>query len=64
MRVKTSIRTEGEKLRAETSRLNDARVRLAGVQEKRQSLSERQAELRRCAKPHPRFQRASPTSAS
>ena len=46
MRVKTSIRTEGEKLRAETSRLNDARVRLAGVQEeKRQSLSERQAEL-------------------
>jgi murein hydrolase activator len=46
LRVKTSIRTEGEKLRAETSRLNDARVRLAGVQEeKRQSLSERQAEL-------------------
>jgi murein hydrolase activator len=46
MRVKTSIRTEGEKLRAETSRLNDARVRLAGVQEeKRQSLAERQAEL-------------------
>ena len=46
VRVMTSIRTEGEKLRAETSRLNDARVRLAGVQEeKRQSLSERQAEL-------------------
>jgi septal ring factor EnvC (AmiA/AmiB activator) len=46
VRVMTSIRTEGDKLRAETTRLNDARVRLAGVQEeKRQSLSERQAEL-------------------
>jgi septal ring factor EnvC (AmiA/AmiB activator) len=46
LRVKASIRTEGEKLRAETSRLNDARVRLAGIQEqKRQSLAERQAEL-------------------
>ncbi len=46
MRVMTSIRTEGEKLRAETSRLNDARMRLAGLQEtKRQSLAERQAEL-------------------
>lgn len=46
LRVKANIRTEGEKLRAETSRLNDARVRLAGVQEeKRQSLAERQAEL-------------------
>ena len=42
----TSIRTEGEKLRAETMRLNDARTRLAGLQEtKRQSLAERQAEL-------------------
>lgn len=46
LRVKVSIRTEGDKLRAETGRLNDARVRLAGVQEeKRQSLAERQAEL-------------------
>ena len=46
MRVTTNIRTEGEKLRAETVRLNDARTRLAGLQEtKRQSLAERQAEL-------------------
>jgi murein hydrolase activator len=46
LRVKAGIRTEGEKLRAETGRLNDARVRLAGIQEeKRQSLAERQAEL-------------------
>ena len=46
VRVTTSIRTEGEKLRAETARLNDARTRLAGLQEtKRQSLAERQAEL-------------------
>ena len=46
VRVMTSIRTEGEKLRAETARLNDARMRLAGLQEtKRQSLAERQAEL-------------------
>jgi septal ring factor EnvC (AmiA/AmiB activator) len=44
--IVTSIRSEGEKLRTETARLNDARVRLAGLQEsKRQSLSERQAEL-------------------
>jgi septal ring factor EnvC (AmiA/AmiB activator) len=48
LRVRTSIRTEGEKLRAETARLNDARVRLAGLQEsKRQSLAERQSELER-----------------
>jgi murein hydrolase activator len=46
MRVMTSIRTEGDKLRAETGRLNDARMRLAGLQEsKRQSLADRQAEL-------------------
>jgi len=45
-RVMRSIRTEGERLRAETGRLNDARMRLAGLQEsKRQSLTERQAEL-------------------
>lgn len=47
-RVRNSIRTEGDKLRAETSRLNDARTRLAGLQEsKRQSLADRQAELER-----------------
>lgn len=45
-RVKNSIITEREKLRAETSRLSDLRVRLAALQEtKRQTLSERQAEL-------------------
>jgi septal ring factor EnvC (AmiA/AmiB activator) len=44
--VMTSIRTEGEKLRAETVRLGEARTRLAALQEeKRQSQSERQAEL-------------------
>ena len=44
--VMRSIRTEGERLRAETTRLNDARMRLAGLQEsKRQSLAERQEEL-------------------
>jgi septal ring factor EnvC (AmiA/AmiB activator) len=46
VRVMRSIRDESEKLRRETARLNDARVRLAGAQEeKRQSLTERQAEL-------------------
>ena len=46
VRVVVSIRTESEKLRAETTRLNDARTRLAGLQEtKRQSLADRQAEL-------------------
>jgi septal ring factor EnvC (AmiA/AmiB activator) len=46
VRVMTSIRTEGEKLRAETTRLSDARTRLSGLQEsKRQTLAERQAEL-------------------
>jgi septal ring factor EnvC (AmiA/AmiB activator) len=45
-RVMRSIRTEGERLRTETTRLNDARLRLAGLQEsKRQSLAERQEEL-------------------
>src|SRR5262245_62257394 len=44
--IMRSIRSEGEKLRTETTRLNDARMRLAGLQEsKRQSLSERQEEL-------------------
>ena len=45
-RVMTSIRTEGDKLKAETGRLSDARTRLAALQEaKRQSQSERQNEL-------------------
>jgi septal ring factor EnvC (AmiA/AmiB activator) len=45
-RVMGSIRTEGEKLKAETERLAEARTRLAALQEtKRQSLTERQVEL-------------------
>jgi murein hydrolase activator len=45
-RVMASIRSEGDKLKAETGRLNDARTRLAALQEqKRQSQAERQAEL-------------------
>jgi len=45
-RVMTSIRTEGEKLKVETGRLNEARTRLGALQEvKRQSQSERQTEL-------------------
>jgi septal ring factor EnvC (AmiA/AmiB activator) len=46
VRVMTGIKTEGEKLKAETQRLNEARVRLASLMEtKRQSLTERQEEL-------------------
>ncbi len=46
VRVMTGIRTEGDKLRAETTRLNDARTRIASLQEtKRQSLADRQQEL-------------------
>jgi septal ring factor EnvC (AmiA/AmiB activator) len=46
LRVKESIHDEGERLRAETLRLDEARAHLAGLQEsKRQSLVERQAEL-------------------
>ena len=46
VRIMTSSREESDKLRRETTRLNDARLRLAGVQEeKRQSLAERQTEL-------------------
>lgn len=45
-RVMETTRTESEKLKAETARYNDARTRLAALQEsKRQSLSERQSEL-------------------
>ena len=46
VRVKTDIRTEGDRLKIETTRLSDARTRLAGLMEsKKQSLAERQAEL-------------------
>lgn len=45
-RVMGSIRAEGDKLRAETARLDDARTRLSALQEsKRQSLAEREREL-------------------
>ncbi len=45
-RVMGSIRGEGEKLRAETARLDDARTRLSALQEtKRQTLAERESEL-------------------
>lgn len=45
-RVMGSIRAEGEKLRAETVRLDDARTRLSALQEsKRQTLAERENEL-------------------
>lgn len=46
VRVMADSRAEGDKLRAETQRLNDQRTTLAGLmQEKKQSISERQAEL-------------------
>ena len=45
-RVMGSIRAEGDKLRAETARLDDARTRLSALQEsKRQTLAEREKEL-------------------
>lgn len=48
VRVMTDIRTEGDKLKAETARLNDSRTRLAQLMEsKRQTLAERQVELDR-----------------
>ncbi len=48
VRVMQSIRSEGDKLKAETARLEEARTRLAMLQEsKRQSQSEREAELAR-----------------
>lgn len=47
VRVKTEIETEGQRLRSETARLNDARVRLSGLMsEKKQSITQRQAELK------------------
>lgn len=48
MRVMGDIRSEADKLKAETTRLSDLRTRLAGLMEtKRQSISERQAELQK-----------------
>lgn len=46
MRVMNETRTEGERLKAETQELNDARTRLSGLMaEKKSSLAERQTEL-------------------
>jgi len=46
VRVMTDIRTEGDKLRAETERLNAARTKLASLMEtKREALTQRQTEL-------------------
>ncbi|MEQ1711174.1 MAG: peptidoglycan DD-metalloendopeptidase family protein [Hyphomicrobium sp.] len=46
VRVMTDVRTESDRLKAETQRLSDARTRLAGLMEtKKQSLGERQSEL-------------------
>ena len=48
VRVMTEIRTQGDQLRAEMTRLNDARTRLAGLmEEKKVTLDERQSELKR-----------------
>ena len=45
-RVMTSIRTEGERLQAETDRLNDARNKLGGLMEaKKLTLADRQSQL-------------------
>lgn len=50
-RVMGDIRTEGDKLKSETARLNDTRTRLSQLMEsKRQSLGERQAELEKVRK--------------
>lgn len=50
-RVMGDIRTEGDKLKAETARLSDTRTRLSQLMEsKRQSLGERQAELEKVRK--------------
>lgn len=44
--VMDKMRTEGERVRAETQRLSDMRIRLSGLMEtKKQSLTERRAEL-------------------
>ena len=47
VRVMADIRSEGDKLKAETTRLNETRTRLASLLEtKKQTLAERQAELK------------------
>jgi septal ring factor EnvC (AmiA/AmiB activator) len=47
MRVMTNIRNEGERLRTETQRLADARLRLAQLMEtKKQTINDRQDELK------------------
>lgn len=47
VRIMSDIRSEGDKLKAETARLNETRTRLASLLEtKKQTLSERQAELK------------------
>jgi septal ring factor EnvC (AmiA/AmiB activator) len=47
VRVADDIRTEGERLKAETARLNDMRIRLSGLLEtKKQTLAERETELK------------------
>jgi septal ring factor EnvC (AmiA/AmiB activator) len=46
VRIVAENRAEGEKLKAETDRLNEQRTKLAGLmQEKKQTLTERQSEL-------------------
>jgi len=46
VRVMTDIRTEGDRLKAETARLTDARTRLSALLEtKKQTITERQSEL-------------------
>lgn len=47
VRVMTDIRTEGERLQAETDRLNEARTRLASLMEaKKLTIADRQSELK------------------
>jgi hypothetical protein len=51
VRVMDDIRSEGERLKAETTKLNDMRVRLSGLLEtKKQSLAERETELKQVRK--------------
>jgi murein hydrolase activator len=51
VRVMDDIRSEGERLKAETARLSDMRIRLSGLLEtKKQSLSERETELKNVRK--------------
>lgn len=48
VRVMTNIKAEGDRLRKETARLNDARIRLSGLMdEKKQTITQRQAELKK-----------------